>query len=273
MVKFQNFLHIVMFPLNPLICLVTLIFAFGWNTSFAEVHQNTDRKYPNSFREFQINNLTGKKLLTKNISSNDQVSESKQSFPSTSTNSRFARGTKEFGIQLGYGYTFDLPPVSSAVNDRTNIDFVYFFPFFKYNLTGLIGKSFFQGALFWVIEAGTAISIADPDRNGVKTDNAPNFLFGFTPIQVEYKFINPQRKWAPYVFGGAGFSIGDWHEAAREISTAFEFILQTGAGVEIFCDDGHSFLLNYRLWHLSNSNIKSPNIGLNAHVFSLGFTF
>ncbi len=263
----------VMFPLNPLIYLVVLIITVGWNPSFAEVLQEADWKYPKSFSGFSAKDLTEKQFLTENISSQSQASLDKENTLPPSANSRFAKGTKEFGIQLGYGYTFDLPPVNFDVNDRTNVDFVYFFPFFKYNLTGLIGRSFFQGALFWVIDFGTAISITDPDRNGVKTDNAPNFLFGFTPIQLEYKFINPQRKWAPYVFAGAGFSVGDWHEAAREISTAFEFILQTGAGVEIFCDGGHSFLFNYRFWHLSNSNIKSPNIGLNAHVFSIGFTF
>lgn len=186
---------------------------------------------------------------------------------------RFAKGQHEFGVTLGYGATFNFPAVTTVGTNRTEIKFLYFFPNFKYNLTGMIGKSFYQGALYWVVEAGAAVSILETKRDGVVLDDAPTYVFGITPLQLEYKFLSPARKWAPFVFAGAGFSVGNWYKAAREISTAFEFILQTGAGIEYFLDNGKSINFNYRFWHLSNSNIKTPNIGLNAHIFSLGFSF
>lgn len=186
---------------------------------------------------------------------------------------RFAKGQKSFGLQLGYGFTFNLPPVLSVNGDRTNFQFLYFAPNFKYNLTGIIGNSYFRGALYWVVDLQLVVGVTDPDRGNITVDQGPNYMFGITPLQVEYKFLDPARKWAPFVFGGAGVAIGDFHRGAREIQTAFEFILQVGGGIEWFLDNGSSVNFNYRLWHISNSNIKGPNIGLNAHVFSLGYTF
>lgn len=184
-------------------------------------------------------------------------------------NERFGKGRSEFGIQFGYGYTFDLPPGE----DRTNIDLLFIFPNYKYNLTGVIGSSILKGSLYWLVEAGGIVTIADPDKDGVVTDEAPNFQLGFSPLLLEYKFLSPDRRWAPYIMAGGGFSWGDLNDGAIEISTAFQFVLHAGAGVEYFRDANGSWSLNYRLFHLSNSNIDRPNIGLNSHVFSLGFSF
>jgi hypothetical protein len=129
-----------------------------------------------------------------------------------------------------------------------------------------------------VVETGMAISTADSDRllpSGVlqKTADAGSVQFGFVPIQAEYKFVAPTRRWAPFVKAGAGFSVGNFNDAAVEISTNFEFILDAGAGLEYFLDDNKSVTMSYHLWHLSNSNIERPNIGLNAHLFEVGFSF
>ena len=37
---------------------------------------------------------------------------------------RFEKGSSDFGAQVGWGHTFDLPPG----RDRINIGFLYFFP-------------------------------------------------------------------------------------------------------------------------------------------------
>ena len=196
---------------------------------------------------------------------------------------RFAQGTTLWGVNVGYGYTFDLPSTNPGAPDRTDMDFFYVFPHFKYNLFGPIGKSFYRGALYWVVEAGAAITVKDSTRTAVNpttgalvnltTDSAPKVQGGFVPIQAEYKFVSPTRRWAPFIKLGAGFSYGNFNDGAVEISTDFEFILDAGAGLEYFLDDNRSVALGYRLWHLSNSNIERPNIGLNAHLFTVGFSF
>ena len=172
---------------------------------------------------------------------------------------RFEKGSSDFGAQVGWGYTFDLPPG----RDRKNIGTAFIFPNWQKNLTGLIGESWYKGALFYHAEAGVAIAA---DRGGYTQ-------WGFSPLMAQYKFLSPDRKWAPNILAGAGFSYGDWNDlATREIATPFEFLLHIGAGVEFYNQTG-AWSLNYRLWHVSNSGIEFPNIGLNAHIFSLGKRF
>ncbi len=112
---------------------------------------------------------------------------------------RFAKGQHEFGLTLGYGFSFSLPPSGLPPDQRTKFRFVYFFPNFKYNLTGLVGSSIYRGALYWVIEAGAAVTVRDPTRNGQSIKNGPNYVLGLVPAQLEYKFINPERN-IPFVF-------------------------------------------------------------------------
>ena len=173
---------------------------------------------------------------------------------------RFTKGEASYGVQVGFGATFDLPPG----RDRTDLSFLFLFPNYQYNLTGLIKKdSFLSGALYWHVEAGLAELV---NRDG-------EYLFGFTPLMVQYKFLNPKRSWAPNILVGAGFAMTNWKDqATAELGSEFQFLLHFGGGVEFFRKQG-SYSFNYRLFHVSNGGIQRPNIGLNSHVFSLGLRF
>ena len=174
---------------------------------------------------------------------------------------RFAKGNTSFGGELGFGHTFNLPPGK----DRTDLSFAFIFPNWQKNLTGIIApNSFFQGALYWHVEAGLA----------QLTHRDHEYLIGFSPVMVNYKFLNSQRKWAPNILVGAGFAMQDWDDtpAEYELGSEFQFLLHGGVGVELFRESG-TYSLNYRLFHVSNAGIEKPNIGLNSHVFSLGFRF
>ena len=180
---------------------------------------------------------------------------------------RFKKGSYDFGAQIGGGYTFNLPPGT----DRTDITMLFFFPNWQYNVTGLIGESWYQGALFYHVEAGFVHALKGPSGSSRKY-KSDAWQWGFSPVMAQYKFLSPKRKWAPNILLGAGFSYGDWNDNAYEISTAFEFLLHAGAGVEFYTRT-NAWSLNYRLFHISNSGIKMPNLGLNAHVLSLGMRF
>lgn len=173
--------------------------------------------------------------------------------------SRSAKGSHSFGLQAGLGFTDDIPPGS----DRTDITFLFLFPNFQYNLTGLVGNSWYQGTMNWQLEAGVA-SILNHDGE---------YLLGVSPLLFQYKFLSPKRKWAPNILLGAGASYTDWENAAdEELGGKFQFLLHAGAGVEYFVDRW-SYSINYRLLHVSNAGIEIPNLGLNAHTFNLGIQF
>jgi len=172
---------------------------------------------------------------------------------------RFAKGSKSFGLQAGLGFTEDLP----LGQDRTDITFLSFFPNFQYNLTGLVGSSWYRGAWNWQLEAGVA-SILNHDGE---------YLLGVSPLLFQYKFLNPNRKWAPNILLGAGASYTDWEDVAqRELGGKIQFLLHAGAGIEYFWDRW-SYSVNYRSLHISNAGIDSPNVGLNAHTFNFGIQF
>lgn len=172
---------------------------------------------------------------------------------------QFKKGSDSFGLQAGLGFTENIP----AGRDRTDITFLYLFPNYQYNLTGVMGNSWYQGALNWHLEAGVAHIL---NRNGEN-------LLGFTPLQFQYKFLDPKRRWAPNALIGAGVSWTDWDEPAnRELGGEFQFLVQGGVGLEYFLDNW-SYSLNYRMLHISNANTKVPNLGLNAHIISLGVQF
>jgi len=172
---------------------------------------------------------------------------------------RFEKGSSDFGAQLGWGYTFDLPPG----RDRANLGFGFFFPNWQRNLTGVIGgDSWYRGALFYHMEGGLAFS-----------DRDDKFLVGWSPLMAQYKFLSPKRRWAPNILLGAGFSMTNWKDVAkRELGSEFQFLLTAGTGLEYFTKEG-AYSINYRLFHVSNAGMQFPNIGLNAHVFSLGMRF
>ena len=174
---------------------------------------------------------------------------------------RFAKGDTSFGGELGFGHTFNLPPGK----ERTDLSFAFIFPNWQKNLTGIIAPdSPLQGALFWHVEAGLALL----------THRDHEYLIGFSPLMVNYKFLDSQRKWAPNILLGTGFSMQDWDDtpAEYELGSEFQFLLHAGTGIELFRESG-TYSLNYRLFHVSNAGFRKPNIGLNAHVFTLGFRF
>jgi len=172
---------------------------------------------------------------------------------------QFKKGSDSFGIQAGLGFTENIP----TGRDRTDITFLFLFPNYQYNLTGLMGSSWYQGAWNWHLEAGAATIL---NRDGEK-------LLGISPLMFQYKFLNPKRKWAPSFLLGAGASWTDWDEPAnRELGGEFQFLLHGGVGLEYFLDSW-SYSINYRMLHISNAGTDTPNLGLNSHVFTLGLQF
>lgn len=171
---------------------------------------------------------------------------------------RFEKGSSDFGAQVGWGWTDNIPPGPN----RTDMGFGFFFPNWQRNLTGLIGNSWYRGAWFYHMEGGLAIA-----------DREAAYLVAWSPLMAQYKFLSPNRRWAPNILLGAGFSMTNWKDIAeRELGSDFQFLLHAGAGLEYFKKEG-AYSINYRLFHVSNAGIQFPNIGLNAHVFSLGMRF
>ena len=183
----------------------------------------------------------------------------------TGITDRSLKGSQSFGLQVGVGFSDDPFGIAEDLTGGppTDLTYLFFFPNLRYNLTGMIGDSWYQGALNWQLEAGFA-SILNKDGE---------YLLGVSPLLFQYQFLNSNRKWAPNILLGAGVASTNWEEAAeRELGGKFQFLLHAGAGLEYFLD-GWSYSINYRLFHISNAGTNSPNVGLNGHTFNLGIQF
>jgi opacity protein-like surface antigen len=75
----------------------------------------------------------------------------------------------------------------------------------------------------------------------------------------------------PYLEGGV--SAGATNLNIPEIDSDFAFLLFAGAGASVFLTERVAVYAGYRLVHVSNANLDSPNTGLEAHTGVAGITF
>ena len=101
---------------------------------------------------------------------------------------------------------------------------------------------------------------------GGQYDPKPAYVVGVTPL-LRYNFTTGTR-WLPFVQGGFGPSVTDIGQP--DLGTAFEFNIQGGAGVHYFWNQHSAITVECRYFHLSNADIRPPNQGVNACVFSIG---
>lgn len=76
----------------------------------------------------------------------------------------------------------------------------------------------------------------------------------------------------PFFDLGVGIQwLSDTRFGGKDISTAVQFSPRIGVGVEF--GRARRFELGYRLLHISNASIATPNPGLDFHVLRLAFQF
>ena len=77
----------------------------------------------------------------------------------------------------------------------------------------------------------------------------------------------------PYWDIGAGMIWTDLSGQISEQSTNFNFVLETGPGVQYFLTHRSALTFGTRFHHISNSGIGERNVGLNAFLGYLGVSF
>lgn len=171
--------------------------------------------------------------------------------------SRVTKGTLEFGLLGGFwrgSNVFDNAPSS---NRRA----IYILPQLGLVLTDEIGSGVVAGNVELLLEP-VAAHYYEPFSASA---------FGGS-LMLKYNFLSFGR-WMPFWDGGAGMLWTDLAPRIPEQSTQFNFILQTGPGVSYFVSENFALTAGFRFHHISNSGIGERNIGLNAWLFNLGFSF
>ena len=104
---------------------------------------------------------------------------------------------------------------------------------------------------------------------GQQVEPSSAYVAGFTPL-LRYDFAVGGR-WVAFVDLGSGGTLTDIRDG--DLSTTFEFNLQTGVGAHYFVRDNLSVTCQARLIHLSNANLDAPNLGVNNITLMLGVSW
>ena len=80
-------------------------------------------------------------------------------------------------------------------------------------------------------------------------------------------------RWMPFWDAGAGMLWTNLAPRIPEQSTPFNFVLQTGPGVQYFMTARTTLTLGVRYSHISNADIGQRNVGLNAVLPYVGLSW
>ena len=180
-----------------------------------------------------------------------------QSFASVAAQKIMNAGTIELGIQSGYWHAFTGFGNASSANRSA----LFVLPQIGVVVTDPIEAWYFRGVLEVLVEPIGTHFFEPFDAS----------LFGFS-IVGRYNFLSFGR-WMPHWDLGMGLSWTDLAPRIPEQSTPFEFLLETGLGLQYFITQKFAFASTLRLHHISNSGLGIRNTGINAFLGLIGFSY
>ena len=166
-------------------------------------------------------------------------------------------GTIEFGMQAGYWQAF----TGLGNSSNSNRSAVFVLPQIGIVVTDKIALGLFSGAVE-VLGEPVVASFHEPFSAT---------LLGFS-IVGRYNFLE-FGSWMPYWDFGMGVSWTDLAPRISEQSTPFEFLLETGPGLEYFITQEFAVTGSLKLHHISNAGIGKRNTGINAFLGLIGVTY
>jgi lipid A 3-O-deacylase PagL len=91
--------------------------------------------------------------------------------------------------------------------------------------------------------------------------------FGGLGVDLRYHVLSLGRvvPWVELFAAAGGTDL-----RTREIRSTFTFLVHAGAGLSVFVTDRAALYAGYRLQHVSNGNVESPNRGFESHTGVLG---
>jgi hypothetical protein len=160
------------------------------------------------------------------------------------------KGTKQFGINGGYGYSF-------ACN--RDIRFADLYPYVGCVFTDPIGNGWYRGTGEWIVEGNFSYVFK----------KQKNYKAGINFIG-RYNFLAHSENWRPYFQIGVGF-IGT-NATMDGLGSQFNFMPNIGSGIQYFLDSCNALNFEWRYEHISNGDMKKDNMGIDINTLLLGFS-
>jgi len=160
------------------------------------------------------------------------------------------KGTRQCGINFGYGYSFE---------SNSDLRFASIYPYFGKILTDPVGSGWLRGNFEGIIEGAFSYVFK----------NQRAYSAGFN-LLARYNFLPDSDKWRPYIQGGFGAVVTNIH--MTRFGTKFNFASNAAAGIQYFFDKENSVNAEWRYFHFSNAGLDKDNGGLNMSHFFLGYS-
>lgn len=167
------------------------------------------------------------------------------------------KGTFEFGGAVGYAQG----TTAIGAAESSNRSAVFVMPRAGMIVTEPLGRNWWQGNVELMIEPVVA-----------------RFTKPFAAEAVGGSFVLKYNllsfgRWMPFWDVGAGIVWTNLAPRIPEQSTQFEFVLETGPGLQYFVTDRITWMMGVRLHHISNSNLGDRNTGINGVLPYIGLSF
>lgn len=165
-----------------------------------------------------------------------------------SGHNRLQKGAIEIGVATGYAQA------TTAIGDSpsANRSAVLVLPRIGIVLTDVLGSGWYQGNLELLLEPVYA-RFTRP----FSAEAAGGSLV------LKYNFLSFGR-WLPFWDAGAGMIWTNLAPRIPEQSTQFEFVLETGPGVQYALTTNLMWTMGVRFHHISNGGLGERNTGINA---------
>jgi lipid A 3-O-deacylase len=160
------------------------------------------------------------------------------------------KGTKQFGINMGYGYSF---------SSNQDLRFIDAYPYLGYVFTDPLGNGWYRGTGECIVEGAFSYIYKKQKR----------YMSGVNLIG-RYNLLAHSENWRPYIQAGVGF-VGT-NLSMRGFGSEFNFMPNAGSGIQYFWDSCNAINFEWRYEHLSNGGIERPNAGLNLSTFLIGYS-
>ncbi len=167
------------------------------------------------------------------------------------------KGTVELGVIGGYWKENSLDGTKPSSDQRA----IYVLPQIGIVLTDPFEAGWLTGNLEF---------LAEP--LGARYSKPFTAYAGGLSLVLKYNFLSFGR-WMPFWDIGAGMLWTDLAPRIPEQSTQVNFVLETGPGLHYFVTERFALTTSIRYHHISNAHTGDRNVGLNAWLFSGGFSF
>ena len=165
------------------------------------------------------------------------------------------RGALEIGVMAGY-----LQGNDTLTSVSSNRSALYALPRVGVVVTPEVGSGFYEGNLELLVE--------------------PLYAHYFKPfgataaggsVLFKYNFLGFGR-WMPFWDLGLGMLWTNLAPRIPEQSTPFNFVMESGPGIQYFATERVALTLGVRFHHISNAGLGDRNKGLNSTLGYLGLS-